>query len=149
MTVKELAAATGISERQLARYFERGCPRTSAAAILDWKSKHIRDTPEGSAGSIQEARLRLVQQQTAREAEQTQKLAIENAVRRGELIERAEVVRDISICLSRFRNRLEALPGQLCVLMPAEFKATAKQMAEGQVHTALKELADGLRSPPQ
>lgn len=150
-TVPKLSEDTGISERQLHRYFDRGCPRTSARAVLEWKTKNIRDRSATSAdanpeaGTIQEARLELVKQQTLREAEVAERYSIENAQRRGELIEKVEVTRDISIAVSRLKNRLNRLGVDIAVLVPAEMKATTKQRVEDTVNTALRELANALQ----
>jgi hypothetical protein len=149
-SVKQLAATTGISERQLARYFSAGCPRTSAKAVLAWKEKNIRppgDVNSGpTSGSLSEARMELLIQQTAREAALAEKYEVENAVRRGELIEKAEVERDTSIVLSRLRNRLGSLGMEISTLMPTEMKVIAQQQVENSVRMMLQELPNGFRS---
>lgn len=149
-TVDEMAAEVGVSGRTLARYFREGCPRGTVEEIQTWRHANIRTTtgtdsdatPE--AGSIAAARLQLIKKQTQREAAAAEKLELENAARRGELVDRVEVERNISLVAGRFRNRLESLGMQIAVLMPAEMKATVMVQVDGVVNLALKELADGL-----
>ncbi|MEO2034396.1 MAG: hypothetical protein ABGZ35_20160, partial [Planctomycetaceae bacterium] len=132
--VRELAEGTGISVRQINRYLKAGCPRASPADVLAWKAEHIRDrsapaeTGKVDSGSIAEARLQLILQQTKRESELAEKYALENSVRRGELIENAEIGRDLSIVFGRLRIRLLNIGTEISNLMPAEAKATAKHI---------------------
>jgi len=147
MTARQLSEATGISERQIGRYFARGCPRTSAKSLLNWKRENIRDRNTGSnepaaAGGIQAARLELIKQQTEREFEATEKGSLQNAKLRGELVPKWEIEHDITLAISRMRNRLEHLPTEISTSAPSELKAVAKSLAESTVRIALQELAD-------
>ncbi len=148
LTVPQLSSATGISERQLARYLARGCPKTSAEDVLTWKARNIRERNDSGAvvsGTIQEARLALIQQQTAREAELAEKYALENAHRRDELIEKVEVERDTTIAITRMRNQLEYLGSEIANLMPSEVKSETKHIVEARIELALRELSNSFR----
>jgi transcriptional regulator with XRE-family HTH domain len=153
LTVRELSEATGISQRQISRNLADGCPRDSSESVMAWRAANVRDPYDtnGSvapaSGTIGEARLQLVLRQTEREIQAAEKLSIANAERRGELIERAEVLRDTTLALSRLRNRLEGIGSAIATIMPAETKAVAKAAAEQIVRLALKELAAALREP--
>ena len=144
-TVKQLAAEVGISARQLQENFAAGCPRDSVEVIRAWRKKNVRPASNGNPRSYSEARLALLKNQTLREAELAEKYAIENAVRRGELVERADIERDLAVAMSRLVNRLNSLGTRCANLCPAELKVPVKNSIEETVRLALKEIAEDLR----
>lgn len=73
-----------------------------------------------------------------------EQLRAEIAARRGELIERDEVERDISIALSHVRNRLDNLPHNVSQVVPGDCKAQVIATVGEVVRLALKELSESL-----
>ena len=69
---------------------------------------------------------------------------MENAHKRGLLIEREEIERDMSLLWSRLSARLQGIPDRISTLVPAEIKATAKQRVEQEIHVIQKEFTDSL-----
>ncbi len=80
-TVKALAAACGVSPRRIGQLKTEGMPCHSIEAALAWRSAQ---TDNNSVEKLRAERILLVQEQRA-------KIALENAVRRGELVDVHEV----------------------------------------------------------
>ena len=69
---------------------------------------------------------------------------MENAQRRGLLIEREEVERDMSLLWSRLAARLQGIGERVAGLVPQEIKATTKERVEQEIRVIQKEFTDGL-----
>lgn len=140
-TDAEFAAAIGVSDRTIRRYWKRGAPRDSLAALIAWRDLNIAAiAADGEPGELQLEKLRsgIIKD---REAARTQKL--KNDALQGTLISRDEVATDISLWLTRFSSRLRSLGMDISSLAPAELKAPIKAMADDRVRVAFKELTEG------
>lgn len=69
---------------------------------------------------------------------------MENAQKRGLLIEREEVERDMSLLWSRLAARLQGIGERVAALVPADTKATTKDRVEQEIRIIQKEFTDGL-----
>lgn len=75
-------------------------------------------------------------------AAQAEKVEHENAVRRGELARRADVVRFWSQCIAGFRARVLRLPSDCASAVPSESRAVVQAAVTAGVHEALRELSE-------
>jgi hypothetical protein len=73
-----------------------------------------------------------------------EKRAMENAHKRGLLIEREEVERDMSLLWSRLAARLTGIADRIATIVPAEMKGTAKERVEQEIRIIQKEFVDSL-----
>jgi hypothetical protein len=72
------------------------------------------------------------------------KRAMENAQKRGLLIEREEVERDMALLWSRLAARLVGVADRVATIVPAEIKATTKERVEQEIRIIQKEFLDSL-----
>lgn len=72
------------------------------------------------------------------------KRAMENAQKRGLLIEREEVERDMALLWSRLAARLMGVADRVATLVPAEIKVTTKDRVEQEIRIIQKEFVDSL-----
>ena len=72
------------------------------------------------------------------------KRAMENAQKRGLLIEREEVERDMALLWSRLAARLMGVADRVATLVPAEIKVTTKDRVEQEIRIIQKEFIDSL-----
>jgi len=82
-----------------------------------------------------------MRERARRDAEYADKLAMDNAVRRGELARRADVVRAWEDLIAAARSRLLRLPADCRGVVPAECRAAVVPAVRDAVHQALRELA--------
>jgi phage terminase Nu1 subunit (DNA packaging protein) len=75
---------------------------------------------------------------------QSEKRRIENAKKRGELIERVEIERDMALLWSRLVSRLQSLPEKLARLAPDAAKAETLRLATNEIDIARREFCDSL-----
>ena len=74
----------------------------------------------------------------------SEKRRIENAKKRGELIERVEIERDMALLWSRLVSRLQSLPEKLARLAPDAAKAETLRLATNEIDIARREFCDSL-----
>lgn len=153
MTIGEKARAVGINRRTLARHFEAGLSRTATVPdIIAWRAANVRQalpmTRDAAAmagdddpQTVSEARLILLRNQGAREKQLAERYTMENAKRRGELLEAEAVERDLAVALSKVRNRLLGLGLSCANVAPAEMKPLIKGMVDEAVRNAMRELS--------
>ena len=80
-----------------------------------------------------------------KDKEAADKLALENRVRRGELVEAADVEEEWTNILMRVRSRLLSMPTALAPLVsPEDDPATIEDIISGSVREALDELSGGV-----
>ena len=73
-----------------------------------------------------------------------EKRAMENAQKRGLLIEREEVERDMALLWSRLAARLTGVADRVTTLVPSDLKATTKDRVEQEIRIIQKEFVDSL-----
>ena len=103
-------------------------------AIVKWRDDKLRYSAATARKREQENELRQVQIETKR---------LQLEAKRGLLIERAEVERDIAVIFARVKNRTDALPAEVANLVPGDQKAAVKKMVEEKVRVMQKEMAEG------
>lgn len=103
--------------------------------VVAWRLAKLQNNSTSDAKKLAEVEsIRLV----------NERRQMENAHKRGLLIEREEIERDMSLLWSRLSARLQGIPDRISTLVPAEIKATAKQRVEQEIHVIQKEFTDSL-----
>ena len=69
---------------------------------------------------------------------------MENAQKRGLLIEREEVERDMALLWSRLAARLVGIADRVTTLVPADLKVITKDRVEQEIRIIQKEFTDSL-----
>lgn len=135
----QVAYQQGVTERTIRNWEESeglpcdrssGAPEYDDAACLSWRIE--RDT----GGSYSAERTRLTK-------EQADKAEMENALNRGDLIERAEVVREVGGIIHAVKTRLLALPSQLSSYLANKDAADIQGQLTDAIYETLSELAEG------
>ena len=133
---RELAAIHGIDERTLRRWDDSGHPRNpdgtySAPASIEWRIAH----ELGTTRDLDQERARLA-------AAQADKVEMENAVRRGELIY-AQHVRDTwGVIFANIKAGMLALPARVAPLVEERVRGRVFELIDARVRELLEELAD-------
>ena len=102
-TVKALATALGVTPRRIGQLKSEGMPCHSLEAALAWRAAQ---TDSNSVEKLRAERILLVQEQRA-------KIAIENAVRRNELVPAGQVQAAAHVVADVSRSRLLKLAADL------------------------------------
>lgn len=103
--------------------------------VVAWRLAKLQSNSTSDAKKLAEVEaIRLV----------NERRTMENAHKRGLLIEREEIERDMSLLWSRLSARLQGIGERIAGLVPAEMKATTKQRVEQEVRVIQKEFTDGL-----
>jgi len=140
LTAGELATDVGCSDKTIRRYWRRGCPRDSVAAVVKWRSENIKAVAEDAEPSEVMAEIKRAELEKTLEAAKGQRL--KNEALEGGLIDRMTIQRDLSLAFARIRDRLLSLGTQCANLAPGDLKAPVKNLIDEQVRVAMKELAN-------
>jgi phage terminase Nu1 subunit (DNA packaging protein) len=95
--------------------------------------------PDGRHGKGDEARLAAERARLARE--QTEAVALKNAVARGEVIAVAAVKRSAGIIISAFRERCLSIPGKIAASCEMRSRGEIEEIVRAEVYEALDELS--------
>ncbi len=154
-----LAIACGLTYPTLRKYRLRGCEGTTPDEILAWRDENIgygrksvgeRDIPDDGDSGLEDEKLR----------QQIRKLELENAdremdlaKRRGELLDKDEVMSEALELVHMVRTRLEMIPDQLSADMPDAIRMQQRERTAELIHMILMEmsqtkLATGDLCPP-
>jgi phage terminase Nu1 subunit (DNA packaging protein) len=152
MNLGQACLFLGPKEDTLKKWFGKGCPVDRPggeyvirlADVFDWRLKHERAllmTPAeaGNGGAMHLEAERAMLARSQREA-----VEMANAVRRGELVEAAGVLREWQTLIAACRAKLLSLGDKLAARLPipdAVRKKVAAAIRDG-IAEALKELAD-------
>jgi phage terminase Nu1 subunit (DNA packaging protein) len=107
---------------------------TVVKALVAYETK-----PDGRHGKGDEARLAAERARLARE--QTEAVALKNAVARGEVISVAAVKRSASIIISAFRERCLSIPGKIAASCEMRSRGEVEEVIRGEIYEALDELS--------
>src|ERR671913_163957 len=130
-SVRDLAADGTIPRSRRGRYPLKVCVRAYCA--------HAREVAAGRTS--QDGELDIVAERARLAKEQADKLEMENAAARGELLPRGHVVSALQAVFARCRARLLSLPTKLAPLIVGEESPAVVQNRITQgVHEALEEL---------
>src|SRR5687768_16967081 len=131
-SVRDLAADGTIPRNRRGRYPLKACVRAYCARAREVAAGRMSADGEGLDLTAERARLA---------KEQADKLEMENAASRGELLPRAEVVSALQAVFARCRARLLSLPTKLAPLIVGEESpAVVQDRITAGVHEALDEL---------
>lgn len=142
LTIPELVNGVGVSHTTLKKYFARGCPRTSVEAVLRWRSENIKAVAEDA--DVSELGIEYKRADIADKAESARAKRLKNDLTEGRLVLREEIIRDLSLVLSRFRNRVTSIGIEVANICPDALKVPIKNSVENTIAVALKEMVDGL-----
>lgn len=111
--------------------------------LEDCRETYIKRLREEAAGRKGDGETDLVDERARLAKEQADKAQMENAARRGELVERADVDAAVVAAFTRVKSRLLAIPSKAApVLLQAEDAPEAEIMIRQAVVEALTELSD-------
>lgn len=145
-THAEVAAHLDLTRQAVSQMVAEGhLPGGSAGLDLDaCRVAYIRRLREQAAGRMGapagDDGLDLVQERARLAKEQADKTAMENAARRGEMVDAKEVARAVGQMLGMARARLLALPARFATIGTAD-PAKARAKAKELIDEALDELA--------
>lgn len=142
LTLQEAADGVGVSVVTISKYFKRGCPRTSVQAIQKWREENIKAVASDADPS--ELLVELKRAEIADKAEAARARKLKNDEREKLLVSRTDVVRELALVLSRMKSRVLTLGTECALVCPDALKVPVKQAVDRAVHTALKEITDGL-----
>lgn len=151
-TLEQAAALLGKKTDTLKKWFAKGCPhekttratggyRVNIAAVFDWRVEHEKSLATGQGGAPMPS-VELERALLARAQRESQEMA--NAVKRGELIEAAGVLREWGNIITACRAKLLSMGDKLAARLPIPDnvrKRVATQI-RNELTTALKELAN-------
>ena len=140
-TLAEVAEFFGLAVQTVKQWRTESPPmpgtegRYPLQQIVAWRLAKLQSNSTSDAKKLAEVEaIRLV----------NERRTMENAHKRGLLIEREEIERDMSLLWSRLSARLQGIGERIAALVPAEMKATTKQRVEQEVRVIQKEFTDGL-----
>lgn len=88
----------------------------------------------GDADGLTEARAELTR-------EQTQAVALKNAVSRGQFAPIADMKREVGALLATFRERILSIPGKIAASCEMRARGEVEEIVRDELHEALDELA--------
>jgi phage terminase Nu1 subunit (DNA packaging protein) len=149
LTLKQLAAGSGVSERTLNTWIARGCPRTSVEAVRVWQQENVlprkggprknRDAPgDGSPYSLQQ-RLNLAKADDAEESARTRRLKRRLLQRKLMMID--EAVREAGEIFTEVRAIIESIPDAVAKECPQQLRTRIYDVARNKITAAFKKLA--------
>lgn len=145
--VEQVARALNLTPRRVQQLTSEGLPKKGRGeyelgACMAWYIRYLQDALEkrgpaqGGGEDLDKARARVA-------AANAERLETENARRRGELAELAEVGKFWADCVANARTRLLAIPAKLSPrLVRIENAAVIDRAIRAEVCTALDELAE-------
>lgn len=147
-TQAEFGTHVGVSQKTVSDLVARGILRTNARGKLDVDEcrlaycAHLRSVAGGGSGDI-EVDLDLTKERARKAKEEADKLEMQNAQMRGELLARDDVNAAVVGAFARVRARMIGVPSKVAPLVVSmESPAEAEAAIRGAVYEALKELAD-------
>ena len=142
LTLQQVADGIGVSTVTVGKYFKRGCPRTSIEAVQKWRDENIKAVAADAEPS--ELLIELKRAEIADKAEAARARKLKNDEREKMLVNRTDVVRELALVLGRMKSRVLTLGTECALVCPDALKVPVKQAVDRAVHTALKEITDGL-----
>lgn len=143
VSLTELADLTGMTWRTVRkRLSERGVEpksRTPKSALFD-SGEALAALYE--RGALDAGELNPEQERARRDKEAADKLAMENELRRGELLDANLIGEDISRWLTVFRSAMLRAPSKLAPLVNPEKPSMARALIETELHQILTELSE-------
>jgi hypothetical protein len=140
-TLNALAVELGHDRRTLARKLEGLAPDDETAhggrVTRRWR---LRRVVEHLYAAPERGELNPAQERARRDAEQADRLAMQNAVMRRELLPREDVVREVGGYIDACRTRLLNLPGRLAAELDPEAGRRIEPIARRIVAEAVTEL---------
>ncbi len=138
LTQAECAAMHGVDVRTIRRWDEDGHPRHEAGTYSARESINWRIKRElGTELDLEEQRARLA-------SEQADKAAMENALRRGELLLASKLEGDLERTFTTFRQRMLGAASKLAPAANPDRPMLAQSVIEAEHYAILTELADDL-----
>lgn len=130
-----------------------------AAKLMGWSARNLRDkpdaprNPDGTYDGVALVRWRLerhdggesdaIRERTRKDKELADRYALENQVRRKELVLYADVERDVGTLVLAARARLLQVPGECAQNVPSNVSGVVEKIVRMRVYDALTDLANG------
>jgi phage terminase Nu1 subunit (DNA packaging protein) len=112
MRQKELAAALGVSQQMVSKAAQQGMPCDSVEAAREWRRVNLDPTKTKTRKRTADGE-RLIRERARLVSARADKVAMENAVRRGELAPRALLEQALMSVVSQIVAILESIPAQV------------------------------------
>jgi phage terminase Nu1 subunit (DNA packaging protein) len=139
-----LAAHLGCTRETVNDYVKRGIIAKLSDGMYDQDKcrlkvfAHLRGLSAGRTGSgdksLSEARAELTRQQT-------EAVALKNAVTRGELVRLATVQRSAEIIFAAFRERCLSVPGKIAAICEMRSRSEVEETVRAEIYECLEELS--------
>lgn len=150
-TLRQVAAALGVSERRVLQLVHLGMPRSGRGdydlpGCCSWYLRFIVESPPAVARRDQrQSALDLAAEQARLAAEQADKIALQNEQRRGELMDAASAAQAWAVIVAHLRRQLQPLPGRLA----AELAQLTDQAAiKARLTDAIYDVLQASTQPP-
>lgn len=145
MTVRAMANATGLTERQVARYKARGMPLTTATAARAWMAENTRartsdrtPPPDAGADATEVKASGYMEARVARERAEAELAQIKALEARGALVSGEKVRSELARRLSGLREALLQIPSRLEAVLASETDPTkVHELLEDELFQAL------------
>src|SRR5262245_53229829 len=141
MLRKELAAAVGVSRRSLSGWIAEGCPSDSPEAVQLWRENNKLPRPGAKPSSDETSQARLLRAQADKTEADAEARRIKNLQLRGELVERAEIIREFAEFLVAAKPILDAIPDDIATEAPQDMRARMHGIAKAAVDRCLLKLS--------
>ncbi len=157
LTTSAVAAELGVNRRTVKEWYDKGCPEGPIAAIVAWRDANIKTTratftsrhggvaPETPLAAEQVKRGQLLELQTRESIKKTQTenqlklFALEQ--KRGEMVERAWVQRQVAAIFVRIKERLLNCPDEMETEFPHETRVANKRVLDEYLRRVLIEMS--------
>lgn len=140
-SARELAIALDVSLRQCQRYLADGMPgyagRYDVEECRTWVDRNVQKQ-DGGSGDLNDAKKRAEIRKLNAEAEAKE---VKNLQLAGELVHRDDVLREVSELILRIKTRLEAVPDEIEMELPAEQRPQLKATVGTRIELILREMA--------
>lgn len=142
-TLAEVAGFFGLAVQTVKQWRTETPPmpgeegRYSLQAIVAWRIAKAAGNASTTSEEKRQAEIEQIRLQSERRK-------LDNAKKRGELIERVEIERDMSLLWSRLVSRLQSLPEKIARLVPDAAKAETLRLATNELDIARREFVDSL-----
>src|SRR5262249_11490156 len=114
---------------------------TGVDEIAAWRANHLAPRPGSVPADGESHAARLLRNKADTEGEKAAALRLKNAQRRGELVERAEIVREFAEFLTHARAILDTLPDDIATETPHDLRPRMHAIAKASVDRMLQKLS--------
>jgi hypothetical protein len=131
-TQRKIAEALSLSDRRVRALIGQGMPSHSIEAAIQWRASQLNSD---SADELRRARIALVKSQR-------EKIEVENARLRRELISLSEVCQDIFVCFSLAKSEFVKLQSELPPRLEGLEAPAMQRILRDEIYAVLERLSN-------